>query len=72
MLSLIRYNFEALSIALFLHTVLKYIGYFAEIPVPLPKDIQSDIFESMELSVSPSKYMYMYMYLLFGKSSLIH
>ena len=35
--------------------VLKYIGYHAELPVPLPKDLQGDVFQMMELGVSQSK-----------------
>ena len=39
----------------FKFVVLKYIGYYAELPVPLPRDMQRDIFQMMELGVSQCK-----------------
>ncbi|XP_019852065.1 PREDICTED: uncharacterized protein LOC109581970 isoform X2 [Amphimedon queenslandica] len=34
------------------HIVTKYIGYYAEVPVPLPRDIQRDIFNKIESTPS--------------------
>ena len=38
-----------------LSTVTKYIGYYAELPVPMPRELQKMIFDRIESSVTPGK-----------------